>query len=80
MGDESATVGEHFAKCFWLDRATSIAEDDKADAALNYFSEVSGSSHYRVDLLDFEALGIHLRDLSELPWVVHSRIMRFGWS
>jgi hypothetical protein len=30
----SATVGEHFAKCFWLDRATSVAEDDKAGAAL----------------------------------------------
>jgi hypothetical protein len=49
-----------------IDGATLVIEEEKAEAAFNYFSEVLGSPHYRDGLLDFEAFGIHLRDLSEL--------------
>jgi hypothetical protein len=35
-----------------------MVEDDKANAAFNYFSDIFGTSHNREGLLDFEALWI----------------------
>jgi hypothetical protein len=47
-----------------VDGATLVAEDDKAEAAFNYFSGILAWP--REGLLDFEALGIHMRELSSL--------------
>jgi hypothetical protein len=43
-----------------------VLEDDKAEAAFNYFSDILGISHDREDLHIFEVLEILRRDLSEL--------------
>jgi hypothetical protein len=45
--------------------ATLVAEE-KAEAAFNYFYGILGTAHDREGRLDFEALGIHRRDLSSL--------------
>lgn len=37
---------------------TLMVEDDKANAAFNYFFDIFGTSHDREGLLDFEALWI----------------------
>jgi hypothetical protein len=59
-----------------VDGATLVAEDDKAEAAFNYFSGILAWP--REGLLDFEALGIHRRELSSL--VVYSPKRKFGRS
>jgi hypothetical protein len=48
-----------------VDGATLVAEE-KAGAAFNYFSGILGTTHHREGRPDFEALGIHWRDLSSL--------------
>jgi hypothetical protein len=35
-----------------IDGATLVIEEEKAEAAFNYFSEVLGSPHYREGLLE----------------------------
>jgi hypothetical protein len=49
-----------------VDRATLVDEVEKVKAAFNYFSGILGTAHDREGRLDFEALGIHWRDLSSL--------------
>jgi hypothetical protein len=46
--------------------ATLVTEEEKAEAAFHYFSGILGTAHDREGRLDFEALGIHRRDLSSL--------------
>jgi hypothetical protein len=41
-------------------------EEEKVEAAFHYFSGILGTTHDRDGRLDFEALGIHRRDLSSL--------------
>jgi hypothetical protein len=43
-----------------------LVAEEKADAAFNYFSGILGTAHDREGRPDFEALGIHWRDLSSL--------------
>jgi hypothetical protein len=49
-----------------VERGTLVAEEEKAEAAFNYLSGILGMAHDREGRLDFEALGIHRRDLSSL--------------
>jgi hypothetical protein len=49
-----------------VDRATLVDEVEKVKAAFYYFSGILGTAHDREGRLDFEALGIHWRDLSSL--------------
>jgi hypothetical protein len=45
---------------------TLVAEEEKAEAAFNYFSGILGTTQDREGRLNFEALGIHRRDISSL--------------
>jgi hypothetical protein len=49
-----------------VEGATLVTEEEKAEVAFNYFSGILGTTHDREGRLDFEALGIHRRDLSSL--------------
>jgi hypothetical protein len=49
-----------------VDGATLVTEEEKAEAAFLYFSIILGTARDREGQLDFEALGIHQRDLSSL--------------
>jgi hypothetical protein len=49
-----------------VDGATLVTEEEKVEAAFNYFSGILGTTHDREGRLDFEVLGIHRRDLSSL--------------
>jgi hypothetical protein len=45
---------------------TLVAEEEKAEAGFNYFSGILGTAHDKEGRLNFEALGIHRRDISSL--------------
>jgi hypothetical protein len=45
---------------------TLVAEEEKAEAGFNYFSGILGTDHDKEGRLNFEALGIHRRDISSL--------------
>jgi hypothetical protein len=49
-----------------VDGATLVTEEEKAEAAFLYFSIILGTARDREGQLDFEAFGIHQRDLSSL--------------
>jgi hypothetical protein len=49
-----------------VDGATLVAEEENVEAAFSYFPGILGTAHDREGRLDFEALGIHQRDLSSL--------------